>query len=141
MALALMRASRVLIPGPARDDLVEAVNLAGARFTARRNALGLAAVYENALRAPAREKLVTDIPLVKDQLRSTKTELAALRKVVEDPLNRGLVGPDAVLPPDLRRAVLAVAGRPALLKTAQFAYRAGYLLRHPLRGLRKGIGK
>jgi len=123
------RVAPVLKAGTERDELLRAVRLAGARFTVRRSALGLAEVYEKALRTPAREKLLADAPRVREELLHARAELTELRTVVEDPLNRGLVGPHAILPPELRRAVLAIAARPGLLKTAHTAYRMGRALR------------
>jgi glycosyltransferase involved in cell wall biosynthesis len=131
------RAAPVLRPGPERDQLVRAIRLAGARFTSRSSAQGLAAAYSRALRS----SVAGGLTLPSAELQELRAERDVLRRelssIYDDPLNRGLAGRYAVLPPELRRPVLAVAMRPALRKTAIGMYRAGHLLRSR-RGLRSG---
>ncbi len=124
------RAIGVLRPGPAREEHVRTIREAGARFTSAANAKGLAEVYAKAVRAPAAMSLpVLDGPpaLDENEAESLRRQLSA---IYDDPLNRGLVGPYAVLPPELRRAVLAVATRPIMRKSALALYRTGYAMRH-----------
>jgi hypothetical protein len=127
----------VLKPGPERDQLVRAIRLAGARFTSRSSAQGLAEAYSRALRA----SVTSDLTVPSAELQELRAERDMLRRelssIYDDPLNRGLAGRYAVLPPELRRPVLAVAMRPALRKTAIGLYRAGHALR-TRRGLRSG---
>jgi glycosyltransferase involved in cell wall biosynthesis len=125
----------VLRPGAARDDLVRSIRMAGARFTSASSARALAAVYAAALRSPgAGRSLLGGAEL--NQLRRERDRLQReLDLIYEDPLNRGLAGRYAVLPPELRRPVLAVATRPVLRQTAIGLYRAGHLLRRTVRGL------
>jgi GT2 family glycosyltransferase len=137
-AASATRAAPVLELGEARDRLVRAIKLAGARFTSRSNARGLERVYIRALRSPSRINSWADPLLLPAEVESLR-RLAST--ILDDPLNRGLVGPNAALPPDLRRPVLAVATRPALRKTATMLYRMGYTLRHgpgkrPVKGAR-----
>jgi GT2 family glycosyltransferase len=123
------RSARVLTPGSARDDLVRGIRIAGARFTSRAAARGLEAVYARALRSSVGGE-VTLAGSEVEQLRAEREMLhRELSAIYDDPLNRGLVGPHAVLPAELRRPVLAVATRPVLLKTVMSLYRAGYAFR------------
>ncbi len=124
------RAAPVLVEGEARDQLVGKVTNAGARFTARSNGLGLAEVYAKALRSPPRQTFWSALAECQRDLDRMRYETAELRAILEDPLNRGLVGPDAVLPAHLRRPVLAVARRPLLRTAAGLLYRTAYALRH-----------
>jgi GT2 family glycosyltransferase/glycosyltransferase involved in cell wall biosynthesis len=123
------RAAPVLVEGEARDQLVDEIEGAGARFTSASNGLGLQAVYEKALRSPPRETFWSALAECQREIDRVRDEGAELRAIVEDPLNRGLVGPDAVLPAHLRRPVLAVATRPALRTAADLLYRAARALR------------
>jgi GT2 family glycosyltransferase len=123
------RAAPVLTPGAARDQLVQSVRMAGARFTSLSVARALTAVYAKAVRSPNQGGLSPGAEL--EYLRAERDRLEAeLNAIYDDPLNRGLVGPHAVLPLELRRPVLAVATRPVLRKTATVLYRAGYALTH-----------
>ena len=124
------RAAPVLVDGEARDQLVEEVRAAGARFTSRSNGLGLEEVYAKALRSPPRQTFWSALAECQRDLDRLREETAELRSIYDDPLNRGLVGPDAVLPAHLRRPVLAVARRPALRTAAGLLYRAAYALAH-----------
>lgn len=131
------RAASVLTPGPARDHLVRSIRIAGARFTSRRSAQDLSTVYARALRST----VAGDLTLPSAELQQLRAERDMLRRelgsIYDDPLNRGLVGRYAVLPPELRRPVLAVATRPALRNAVIGLYRAGYALRRR-RGLPSG---
>ncbi len=114
------RVMPVLRPGPERARHVQTISQAGARFTSAENARGLAEVYGKAVRATAAGGIAV-----------TAAQPDADRAAIfDDPLNRALVGPQAVLPPELRRAVLAVVTRPLLRRTALALYRAGYAMRH-----------
>jgi GT2 family glycosyltransferase len=129
------RTARVLMPGPARDQLIQAIKIAGARFTSRSSAQALAAVYERALRSSAGGTIPgAELQQVRAECDVLQRELSS---IYDDPLNRGLVGRYAVLPPELRRPVLAVATRPVLAKTVMGIYRARYALRRT-RGLLPG---
>jgi glycosyltransferase involved in cell wall biosynthesis len=131
------RALAVLRPGVERDAHVRAIREAGARFTSAENARGLAGVYAKALRAPAAAggiAVASAIAAAGARAGADPDETEVLRRqlsaIYDDPLNRGLVGPYAVLPPELRRPVLAVATRPLLRRSALALYRAGYAVRH-----------
>jgi GT2 family glycosyltransferase len=123
------RAAPVLVEGKARDQLVNEVESAGARFTSRSNGLGLEAVYNKALRSLPRETFWSALAECQREIDRLHEEAAELRAILEDPLNRGLVGPNAVLPAHLRRPVLAVATRPTLRTAADLLYRAAHALR------------
>jgi GT2 family glycosyltransferase len=138
------RAAPVLKPGPERDELIRAIRLAGARFTSRSSAHGLTEAYTRALRSSVAGAM-THPSAELHELRAERDMLRReLSSIYDDPLNRGLAGRYAVLPPELRRPVLAVATRPALRKTAIGLYRAGHALRNPrglLSGARNGDAK
>jgi GT2 family glycosyltransferase len=122
------RVAPVLVGGQARDELVQSVRMAGARFTGLSVARALSAVYAKAVRSPNEGSVAPSAEL--EHLRAQRERLRIeLSAIYDDPLNRGLVGPYAVLPLELRRPVLAVATRPVLRKTATALYRAGYALR------------
>jgi GT2 family glycosyltransferase len=121
------RCAPVLTDGEARERLVHAINDAGARYTPQNLAAGLEAVYERALLAPPAPTFWSALAQAQRQLDSERERLSA---IYGDPLNRGLVGPDALLPAELRRPVLAVATRPALRRAASTLYRAAYALSH-----------
>lgn len=142
------RAAPVLVAGQAREEHVRSIRIAGARFTNRNVARGLLEVYLKALRSPAPSRVavaVEDVDRLKREAAHLRAEASALKQelgaIYDDPLNRGLIGPQAVLPPELRRPVLAVATRPMLRKTVTAAYRAGYVLRHGPGKNRKGAAK
>jgi len=126
------RVAPVLRPGPARDQAVAAVRMAGARLTGSRKALLHAEVYARARAGapPTGARIAEDALALRDELDAARAELDS---IYENPLNRGLVGPYAILPDELRRPVLAIAARPALRVTASAIYRAGYALLHGAR--------
>lgn len=121
------RVAPVLTAGPARDELVNTLRLAGARFTNRSVASALMRTYERAVRSPPRTGGAGE------DLDRLWTEINQLRQLVgeiyDDPLNRGLAGRYAVLDPELRRPVLAIATRQPLRNTALALYRAAHALR------------
>jgi hypothetical protein len=123
------RVAPVLTEGKAREALVQSIRIAGSRLTSRRHARGLQRVYERAVRLPSRDASLGERVALQRELETTRQELDRLAGIVYDPLNRGLVGPDAALPADLRRAVLAVVTRPALKQTASVLYRVAVSLR------------
>lgn len=123
------RAAPVLREGSERSELVRSIRIAGARFTARHHARGLQRVYERAAGLPSRDASLAERVALQRELETTRQELERLSGIVWDPLNRGLVGPDAALPPELRRAVLAIVTRPVLKKTATALYRAALSVR------------
>ena len=122
------RVASVLLPGATRDQLIRSIRMAGTRFTSLSVARAMMAVYKKAVRSPNEGGLAPSAELA--HLRAERERLQAeLGSIYDDPLNRGLVGPYALLPPELRRPVLALATRPVLRKTATVLYRAGYSLR------------
>ncbi len=127
------RVAPVLIAGADRDAHVRMTRLAGARFTTRGVAAGLTRVYHRAVTGRPRG---SQSQLERERLQA---EVHALREmaseIYDDPLNRGLAGRYAVLSPELRRPVLALATRPPLRNTALALYRAAHGLR-ALRGER-----
>lgn len=134
------RVAPVLRRGAERQQLVQAIKEAGARFTLERLAAELKAVYAKSSASPAVAPLAVELDALQREADELHKETAALREenarlsaTLSDPLNRGLVGPDAILPPELRRAVLAVAARRPLRHLATALYRAGYALRRGVR--------
>ena len=123
------RVAPLLIDGAERDHLVRSIRIAGARFTSRSSAEGLAHVYAKAVRAPPAGQIGPDSKYLNIELSEVRRKLGMIQG---DPLDRALVGPDAVLPKELRRPVLAVATRPSLRKGVTILYRGGYLLRRAL---------
>ncbi len=121
------RVAPVLVAGQARDELVSTLRLAGARFTNRSVAAALMRTYERAVERPARAAHPAE------EVERLWAEITQLRELVgeiyDDPLNRGLAGRYAVLAPELRRPVLAIATRPPLRNTALALYRAAHALR------------
>jgi len=128
------RIAPVLRAGPDRDAFVKAIRESGARFTTERMALDLQEVYSKVLPAPASARIAMELDRVQELAELAEAERqrlgARVNEIFEDPLNRGLVGPSAILPPELRRAVLAVATRPMLRKAVAALYTTGYVLRH-----------
>jgi hypothetical protein len=146
-----------------RSEHVAAVRAAAAPLTWRRTARGLLDVYAAAARSRAREarKLVEEFvderrdlettrgerDMTRDELESAHVELeqrqrdfseleAHYRGVREvfDQTAEELVGPNGVIPPDLRRPLLAIGHRRALRAPAfgmlRGLYRTGYRIRH-----------
>jgi hypothetical protein len=117
------RLAPALVPGSERDRLVSAVATAGAQLTAQGNAHRHVEVYECAVAEPSPPgaTLARELAAAHSERNSLRAELNA---IYDDPLERGLAGRYAVLPPELRRPVLAVATRPVLRATAMALYRA-----------------
>lgn len=117
--LALLRDER------ARAEHLRVVGEAAERFTWRRTAGELTGVYEQAARgpSPAAAVLAADLGRLHGEVRDLRAGFDALS---EDAL--GLIGPQGVLPPEIQRAILAAAVRPAtrrpLFAALRLAYRA-----------------
>ena len=104
-------------------DLVSAIQSAGARFSWDRSAAETVEVYRRAVKDPVREAT------------AIVTEAVRLEQVVASVGGEGmsLVGPDAVLPTEMRRPLLAIATRPWLRRPIFGALRFPYRLAHRLR--------
>jgi GT2 family glycosyltransferase len=121
--------AKLLDAGAERERVVKAVQMSGARLTAATNARRHLEVYQRALAGsvPSAARVAHETLRLRRQLDQVTAEL---REFTDDPLNRGLVGRDAILPPELRRPVLAVASRRTLRRIVKLLYRSGYALRH-----------
>jgi GT2 family glycosyltransferase len=123
------RAIDVMI-GRGREDFVEQLRFVASLYTWRRSAAQTLKVYEQAAAAPAR----TRAPWVEKHA-SKKYELR-YAELVEAMGEEGmsLVGPNGVLPPDMRRPLLAVAVRgwlrAPIFGLLRFPYRMVYRLLH-----------
>ena len=117
------RVAPALALGPERDRLVSGVATAATELTAERNARRHVDVYMRAVAEPSPSgvEVARELAAVRSERNSLRAELNA---IYDDPLERGLAGRYAVLPPELRRPVLAVATRPVLRRTAMALYRA-----------------
>jgi hypothetical protein len=125
-----------------RAEHVAAVRAAAAPLTWKRTARGLIDVYSTAARARASDarNLVEEFVLERRGGEVMREELeTALERIGElegafDQTGKELVGPDGVIPPELRRPLLAIGKRPALRAPTFGAlrglYRTGYRLRH-----------
>jgi len=113
-----------------RAEHVAAVRAAGARFTWRATAERLVDLYWSAVDGPVAELR---------KLASTSGGALGLGRFSQpvDPMTEGLVGQHGVIPPDLRRPLLAIANRPTLRRLVfgpiRAAYVAGYWLTHARR--------
>jgi hypothetical protein len=126
-ATSAQKVAPVLTPGQARDELVRMIRLSGARFTSRATAQGLLAAYQKAILAPPRGG---GAGVDAKRLKAEVIELRELvAEVYDDPLNRALAGRYAILDPELRRPVLAIANRRPLRNTALALYRVAHALR------------
>jgi hypothetical protein len=127
-----------------RSEHVAAVRAAGAPLTWRRTARALIDVYSAAASARATDarKLVEEFVGERRELELTREELETARERLGELERRGmfdqtaeeLVGSNGVIPPDLRRPLLAIGKRPAL-RAPTFGmlrglYRTGYRIRH-----------
>ena len=117
-----------LIDGEGRDDLVSRILEAAERFTWDSSAVQTVEVYRRAMADPVREATA----IVHEAVR-----LEQLVAAVGDE-GMALVGPDAVLPAEMRRPLLAVATRRWLRTPIFGALRAPYRLGHRLRRGRRG---
>jgi glycosyltransferase involved in cell wall biosynthesis/GT2 family glycosyltransferase len=132
-----------------RSEHVEAVRAAAAPLTWRRTARALFDVYSAAAssRATDARKLVEEfvgerreLEVTREELEATRNRLGELERFREmfDQTAEELVGSNGVIPPDLRRPLLAIGKRPAL-RAPTFGmlrglYRTGYRIRHLGRG-------
>ncbi len=129
----------VLDPGEARDRHVALLRAAGARLTWRRTAERVLDVYRTAAEGKARQASV--LALDQLELESDHARLEdAFRELEEqfgypgNAVDADLVGPDGVLPNELRRPLLALSRRRWLrvimLGPMLLTYRLGYMARH-----------
>ena len=128
---------------------VAAVRAAAAQLTWRHTARGLIDVYGATASSRAREsrQLVNqfvvercELDTARDALERSGLKFSELeRDYLElrgafDKTAEGLVGPEGVIPPDLRRPLLAIGNRRVLSAPTfgllRFLYRAGYRIRH-----------
>jgi GT2 family glycosyltransferase/glycosyltransferase involved in cell wall biosynthesis len=132
-----------------RAEHVAAVRAAAAPLTWEHTARGLIDVYATTARAPASEsrKLVSqfvaeraEAEAAREALASAKREFGELEtyylelRGAFDKTAEGLIGVNGVIPPDLRRPLLAIGSRRALrapmFGLLRFFYRTGYRLRN-----------
>jgi glycosyltransferase involved in cell wall biosynthesis len=125
-----------------RSEHVAAVRATAAPLTWRRTARALIDVYSAAAcsRPSDARKLVEefvgerrDLEMRREELETARGELEHFREMF-DQTTEELVGSDGVIPPDLRRPLLAIGKRPAL-RAPTFGmlrglYRTGYRIRH-----------
>ncbi|HEX3433924.1 MAG TPA: glycosyltransferase [Solirubrobacteraceae bacterium] len=132
-----------------RAEHIAAVRAAAAPLTWKQTARGLLGVYEQAVRSRASQsrRLVEDFVQERSALEATTTQLdnakqrfselerdyLELRQAFDETAE-GLVGTKGVIPPELRRPLLAIGNRRALrvplFGLLRFFYRSGYRLRH-----------
>jgi glycosyltransferase involved in cell wall biosynthesis len=129
-----------------RSEQVAAVRAAAARFTWATTARQLVDVYRAAVAQPASgsRALVEECLSQKRARERDRERFEELRdhyfdlRGQYDKTAQALVGPAGVIPPDLRRPLLAVGSRPALRRTTfgliRVAYSGGYRIRHAGRG-------
>jgi GT2 family glycosyltransferase len=136
-----------------RAEHIAAVRAAAAPLTWTQTARGLMDVYRSAASSRASElrRLVNqfvgergELEATKDTLERTKNRFNELERdylemrQVFDKTAEGLVGANGVIPPDLRRPLLAIGSRRSLsvplFGLLRFFYRTGYRLRHRGRG-------
>jgi hypothetical protein len=121
-----------------RSEHVEAVRAAGAPLTWRRTARALIDVYSEAAcsRASDARKLVEEFVGEREELETARDRLGELERFREmfDQTAEELVGSTGVIPPDLRRPLLAIGKRPVLrapvFGVLRGLYRTGYRIRH-----------
>jgi glycosyltransferase involved in cell wall biosynthesis/GT2 family glycosyltransferase len=132
-----------------RAEHIAAVRAAAAPLTWRQTARGLLDVYSKAARSRTGEsrKLVNQFVAESTEHEATRALLAAaelrfkelerdyleLREVFDETAE-GLVGPNGVIPHELRRPLLAIGNRKSLrapfFGSLRLLYRTGYRLRH-----------
>ena len=129
------RIAPALVPGSERDRLICSVATAAVGLTAERHARSHVEVYARAVAEPSPPgaEVARELAAAHSERDSLQAELNA---IYDDPLERGLAGRYAVLPPELRRPVLAMATRPGLRRTAMALYRAASLLHRGLQRAR-----
>jgi glycosyltransferase involved in cell wall biosynthesis len=132
-----------------RTKHIAAVRAAAASLTWRQTARALIDVYENSTRSRARDsrRLIGQFVEERAQAEAAKQSAAAATqrfnelerdylelRLVFDETAEGLVGANGVIPPELRRPLLAVGNRRVLraplFGVLRFFYRSGYRLRH-----------
>lgn len=132
-----------------RAEHVAAVRAAAASLTWKQTARGLIDVYGESARSRAREsrRLVKEFVEERDELETTREKLGSAKqrfnelerdylelRQVFDETAEGLVGANGVIPPELRRPLLAIGHRrllrAPLFGLLRFCYRGGYRLRH-----------
>jgi len=132
-----------------RAEHVAAVRAAAAPLTWKQTARGLYGVYATTARSRASEsrRLVNQFVLERGELEATSDALESAeqrfkeleRDYLElrgafDETAEGLVGANGVIPPELRRPLLAIGNRrflrAPLFGLLRFFYRTGYRLRH-----------
>jgi glycosyltransferase involved in cell wall biosynthesis len=121
-----------------RSEHIAAVRAAGAPLTWRRTARALIDVYSAAAcsRASDARKLVEQFVGEREELETARNRLDELERFREmfDQTAEELVGSNGVIPPDLRRPLLAIGKRPALRAPVfgmlRGLYRTGYRIRH-----------
>ena len=127
---AVASADRVidLINGRGTDDLISSIRKAATRFSWDLSAAQTVEVYRRAVRDPVREAT------------AIVNEAVRLEQVIAAVGDEGmsLVGPDAVLPDEMRRPLLAVATRPWLRGPIFGALRFPYRVARRLRSARLG---
>jgi glycosyltransferase involved in cell wall biosynthesis len=130
--------ARLLTDGAARDSHVAALRAASATYDWSRCAERTIEAYRRTLASPARssarqawESLEREREIVRLDRAVTETQIEH-RRLLEDIGADGLalVGPDGLLSPADRRALLALAARPALRRPVLAVGRAGYRLAH-----------
>jgi glycosyltransferase involved in cell wall biosynthesis len=136
------RIAPYLISEKRRSEHVAAVRAAGAPLTWARTARALIDIYSAAAcsRASDARKLVEefvgerrDLEMTREELETARGELERFRDTFDQTAEE-LVGSNGVIPPDLRRPLLAIGKRPALRAPAfgmlRGLYRTGYRIRH-----------
>jgi GT2 family glycosyltransferase/glycosyltransferase involved in cell wall biosynthesis len=132
-----------------RAEHVAAVRAAAAPLTWKQTACGLYGVYRTTARSRASEsrRLVNQFVVERSELEATRDALKGAeerfneleRDYLElrgafDETAEGLVGANGVIPPELRRSLLAIGNRSSLrvplFGLLRFFYRTGYRLRH-----------
>ncbi len=136
------RIAALLADDTLRAEHIASVRAAGARFTWRSAAQRLLDVYRVASSEPLREsrRLARDSVAVTRRYDALLTEHLELTRQFDKDA-QGLVGANGVIPPELRRPLLAIGRIPALRKVAfgilRAIYVAGYRLQH--RGRAPGV--
>jgi len=132
-----------------RTEHIAAVRAAAASLTWRQTARALIDVYEHSTRSRTREsrRLIGQFVEEREQAEAAKQKAAAATqrfnelerdylelRLVFDETAEGLVGANGVIPPELRRPLLAIGNRRVLraplFGVLRFFYRSGYRLRH-----------
>ena len=124
-----------VLEGPGREELVGQLRAVAAPYTWRRAADQTLEVYNGAVAAPSRPVGAGRARTRGDQDRAAAYEsdyCELIEAMGEEGLS--LVGPDGVLPPDMRRPLLAIAVRRWLrwpiFGAIKLPYRLAYRLRH-----------